>query len=296
MFNATTIGKRIKDLRGKTPQEQCAKDLGISRGALSFYENGERKPDAEILVRMCEYFKVSADYLLGLSDVESVDPDIQTACELTGLSEEAVNKLADLNNSDKNKCLSKIISQLIESDSFLDLIVRFYSLIEKKNVLDYLEKRKKIFTEIENNENFPFEARVKLIRMIAEHFSLSYTSRSELPRSKAEKLYCMDTEVTDLVVKKPYLSLIDPYIIDAKDNVELAEFQITKRFQKTAEDVLRKSESDFPAYMEECDQHILSCFFNKLYTLFCTDSKENRQFGEYIKQLLEEEAENGKHQ
>lgn len=96
MFNAKTIGKRIKYLRGIMPQEQCAKDLGISRGALSFYENGERKPDAEILVRMCEYFNVSADYLLGLSDVASVEADVQTACKVTGLSERAIKKLSQL--------------------------------------------------------------------------------------------------------------------------------------------------------------------------------------------------------
>ena len=130
VFNATVIGKRIKDLRGKTPQEQCAKDLGISRGALSFYENGERKPDAEILVRMCEYFKVSADYLLGLSDVESVDPDIQATCELIGLSEEAVNKLSDLKEKDKRTCVDKIVLNLIENDEFFDLVSRLYSLVD----------------------------------------------------------------------------------------------------------------------------------------------------------------------
>ena len=95
MFDSKIMGKRIKELRGTVPQDQCAKELGISRGALSFYENGERKPDAEILYRMSEYFKVSVDYLLGLSDITSADTDVQTACKVTGLNEEAIEALID---------------------------------------------------------------------------------------------------------------------------------------------------------------------------------------------------------
>ena len=96
MYNATITGERIKELRGKKSQDQCAKELGISRGALSFYENGERKPDAEILYRMCEYFSVSADYLLGITAIPSLNTDIQNACKITGLSQKAITTIIKL--------------------------------------------------------------------------------------------------------------------------------------------------------------------------------------------------------
>lgn len=96
MYNATITGERIKELRGKKSQDQCAKELGISRGALSFYENGERKPDAEILYRMCEYFSVSADYLLGITDVPTLKKNIQNACKTTGLSQKAITAIIKL--------------------------------------------------------------------------------------------------------------------------------------------------------------------------------------------------------
>lgn len=102
MFDETKIGRRIKELRGNQTQDACARALGISRGALSFYENGERKPDAETLYRMCRLFSVSADYLLGLSDVKSVDKDMQTACTVTGLPESAIKQIRAFSDSEKD--------------------------------------------------------------------------------------------------------------------------------------------------------------------------------------------------
>jgi len=39
-------------------------DLSISRESLSYYENGKRSPDIEMLVRLSKYFNVSIDYLI----------------------------------------------------------------------------------------------------------------------------------------------------------------------------------------------------------------------------------------
>lgn len=96
MYDAKIVGKRIKEMRGGIPQEQCAKELGISRGALSFYENGERKPDADVLFRMSKKFNVSVDYLLGLSDFPLVNErDIETACKVTGLENDYIETLME---------------------------------------------------------------------------------------------------------------------------------------------------------------------------------------------------------
>ena len=47
----------------------------------------------EALGKLAEFFNVSADYLLGLSDVRSTEQDMRAACEVTGLSEETITKL-----------------------------------------------------------------------------------------------------------------------------------------------------------------------------------------------------------
>lgn len=45
-------------------QLRVAMDLSISREALSYYENGKRSPDVEMLCRLSNYFNVSIDYLI----------------------------------------------------------------------------------------------------------------------------------------------------------------------------------------------------------------------------------------
>ena len=48
----------------KYSQLKVAMDLSISREALSYYENGKRSPDVEMLVLLSNYFNVSIDYLI----------------------------------------------------------------------------------------------------------------------------------------------------------------------------------------------------------------------------------------
>ncbi len=48
-------------------QRQAAADLGISQALLSHYENGAREPGLCFVCRACDYYGVTADYLLGRS-------------------------------------------------------------------------------------------------------------------------------------------------------------------------------------------------------------------------------------
>ena len=49
-------------------QRQAARDLEVSQALLSHYENGIREPGLAFVVRACDYYGVSADYLLGRDD------------------------------------------------------------------------------------------------------------------------------------------------------------------------------------------------------------------------------------
>ena len=46
-------------------QRAVAKDLGISQALLSHYENGVREPGLAFVIKACNYYNVSADFLLG---------------------------------------------------------------------------------------------------------------------------------------------------------------------------------------------------------------------------------------
>ena len=53
-------------------QRKAAKELGISQALLSHYENGIREPGLAFVKKACDYYHVSADYLLGLTASSSI--------------------------------------------------------------------------------------------------------------------------------------------------------------------------------------------------------------------------------
>ncbi len=53
-------------------QRQAAADLGISQALLSHYENGLREPRLEFVSRVCDYYGVSADYILGRVEMDRI--------------------------------------------------------------------------------------------------------------------------------------------------------------------------------------------------------------------------------
>ena len=85
-------------------QKQAASELGISQALLSHYENGVREPKLEFVVRACDYYGVSADYILGRVTEKSRELEFEEArrcCDsvraafgLTELSEELTRSIA----------------------------------------------------------------------------------------------------------------------------------------------------------------------------------------------------------
>ena len=80
-------------------QRQVAADLGISQALLSHYENGAREPGLSFVCRVCEYYGVTADYLLGRTETRGA---LETASardflarlrELTERGERALEKI-----------------------------------------------------------------------------------------------------------------------------------------------------------------------------------------------------------
>ncbi|AND84225.1 transcriptional regulator [Clostridium tyrobutyricum DIVETGP] len=75
-----TFNKRMKELRAEKniTLEELAKVLNTTKSTLSRYENNLRTPNADFINQLAKYFNVSADYLLGNSDIKkpSLESDI----------------------------------------------------------------------------------------------------------------------------------------------------------------------------------------------------------------------------
>ena len=62
--------QRLEDLRKDRDltQEQAAKMLGLNREQYRRYETGINEIKAGFIMKVCRFYNISADYLLGLTD------------------------------------------------------------------------------------------------------------------------------------------------------------------------------------------------------------------------------------
>ena len=65
------FAKRLRELRKEKglSQMELGEHLGYGYTAISSYETGRNEPSYIDLIRICEILDVSADYILGISDI-----------------------------------------------------------------------------------------------------------------------------------------------------------------------------------------------------------------------------------
>lgn len=83
------LAVRLKQLRldKQLRQEQVARLVGVSKGAISAYETDIRQPSYEVLIRLANLYRVSVDYLLGRTDDRTLDISGLTAHEVSMITE-----------------------------------------------------------------------------------------------------------------------------------------------------------------------------------------------------------------
>lgn len=85
-----TMGEKILKLRKarQWSQEELAEKIGVTRQAVSRWEAGSAKPDADKIIAVCELFGVSADYLLRENYAgETGSVSVQTQRQTTALGD-----------------------------------------------------------------------------------------------------------------------------------------------------------------------------------------------------------------
>lgn len=62
--------RKIRELRedNDLSQEKCAKIAYISKNSYIRYEKGEREPPLDVIISLAKYYKVSIDYIAGLTN------------------------------------------------------------------------------------------------------------------------------------------------------------------------------------------------------------------------------------
>lgn len=64
------FSQKLYELRKekKMKQSDLGKAIGVSTRSISHYESGERECDFDTLIKICKFFGVSSDFMLGISD------------------------------------------------------------------------------------------------------------------------------------------------------------------------------------------------------------------------------------
>lgn len=67
----------LRDLREDRDLRQIdvSNAVGIDQRTLSNYETGKTNPDSAAIVKLCDFYNVSADYLLGRENTEQKAPE-----------------------------------------------------------------------------------------------------------------------------------------------------------------------------------------------------------------------------
>ncbi|MDW0050392.1 helix-turn-helix transcriptional regulator [Clostridioides difficile] len=126
------FGERLKKLRIKfgLKQHELAEILNVSQSTIGMYENDQRTPPAESIVKLAEYFNVTTDYLLGHTKTNySVSANIpgmpSIVCEDNSIydildGKKDIKSLKDMNkfleNTDYNNEVKEVLKKYMQLD------------------------------------------------------------------------------------------------------------------------------------------------------------------------------------
>ena len=137
-----TRGERFKDARNNLPKNERSMDMvrdatGVNKSLIQALEDDENDRDVGYskVVSLARHYKVSTDYLLGLTDVPTTDVELKAVCDLTGLSEQSIEQLNFLNSkindvypagfTDDDFSPIDLINVLIQDEYFFVFLVEF---------------------------------------------------------------------------------------------------------------------------------------------------------------------------
>ncbi len=75
-------------------QSELASALYVTKATISNWERGERDLKSSTIIQLSEYFEVTADYLLGMSDYRTSQAN--SVSKVTGLTDDSINALKEL--------------------------------------------------------------------------------------------------------------------------------------------------------------------------------------------------------
>lgn len=159
------IGQRLNTVLAirKIRQKDLAQALGIQDNAVSYFCKGDRTPNTVQLAQICRYLDVSADYLLGLSDVASSSLTIQEIVRVTGLSEENTEMLLANHQEKPDDFSPELCNFLLSCGMESDLSIPFEQMLQSLRIPSAICCAKALDGELPEDPDVPDPIRMKAI-------------------------------------------------------------------------------------------------------------------------------------
>ena len=168
-----TFGERLEDLieDKKTTKKEVAALLGVQPSRITALINREDTyPNSVQIIKLCRFFDVSSDYLLGLSDVKKLDTSTAAACNATGLSEQAAGIMKLFKEMGKSEHKE-------EKPAFGDVAMNVTNMLYETVIIDF-----------ERYAHLAAEARLKPAKRNSKPGEITPADEYELFKMKAVRL------------------------------------------------------------------------------------------------------------
>ncbi len=209
-------------------QRAAASELGISQALLSHYENGIREPGLAFVVKACDYYQVSADYLLGRTLAK--DGSMIDAQELYDVSEHKDNVLRGSVMAQLNKKL--LVNAIAVIYGLLGKLGNRPLIIAVSNYLSdalYLVFRQLYSGNVNNPERFfsleeaSFRSGLVQADLAQEHYTLCMeVNKMRQDKELQSQLFTINEAMLQQEYRSLYQSLLQ--VLHATDS------RITERF------------------------------------------------------------------
>ena len=208
---------RLRDLFRKTnaTQDQLAEKLGVKRQSISYYCDGSSKPDWERLGIIAEFFGVSSDYLIGITD----DPKPKSSViDDLGLPISVCDMLLEHNKAESLQ--RRGLEALCETGAFFDLC-------EKIGILCEAAKPYK--------PEFPAKSDPQNFRRILDRED----KQEEEKRHLVEKgrLNSMNSQIEETMKDFPDLQKHGQFVY-GQEFTDLLKYQVSQLMEKAMETIM----------------------------------------------------------
>ena len=289
-FDISTM--RLKSLVDKSglTREEIAKRLDIDTSTVTKYYNGNRKLTIEAVRKFSVLFDVSADYLLGLSDAETNDKDVQFICDYTGLNESAVNNL------------NSFYEQAKTFQSFQDeTAMKFINFLLRGEVTDYFGSSDGFGDVLFTLNKYILSQIEPILELDARLLDDSLSSEDKL---KAIRAFCSvdNYEKKDVCyyhLQQAFKSIVDEFCSPIVEEYKrrFYDCQHTLEVYMDSDHVNKKTENETKNKADKGIEKLndLSKKFNRLLKYLANDTDRKNRINKQFSQLQEELTEGVKH-